>query len=335
MVVRKPDFAGWATKNNIKCDDGRTIRQDAFKDQDGTKVPLVWQHNHDDPDNVLGHAFLYNRPEGVWTEGYFNESPKGKLAKDLVAHGDLDSLSIWANKLQQTASHDVVHGVIRELSLVLSGANKGAKIEYPVLAHSGEAVYDECIINQYIPLDEDDIEHSGTEGDETMKENPEQVATEENLEHSGEEKSIKEIYDAMTDEQKAVVAFYVGAAVSENEDGEPVEHSGIEEDNEMNKNVFDQELMENEAMIHDGLSDEQMATIFEDAKRGTLKDAVLAHSGEYGIDHIEYLFPDARKVNDTPDFIQRDQGWVTKVMNGTHHTPFSRVKSIHADITAD
>ena len=332
MADRKPDFAGWATKNNIKCDDGRTIRQDAFKDQDGTKVPIVWQHHHDDPENVLGHAFLYNKPEGVWTEGFFNSSPKGQLAKDLVAHGDLDSLSIWANKLQQTSNHDVMHGVIREVSLVLSGANRGAKIEYPVLAHSGETVYDECIITQYVTLNSEDIEHSGTEeGEKPVEENTKST---EELEHSAEsDKSPKDIYEAMSDEQKACVAFYVGAAAKMAGD-ESAEHSGIEEEDTVNKNVFDQQLMDEE-IVHDGLTDEQMATIFNDAKRSTLKDSFMAHSAEYGIENIEYLFPDARKINNTPDFIMRDQGWVTTVMNGVHHTPFSRVKSIHADITED
>ena len=336
-MARKPDFAGWATKNNIKCDDGRTIRRDAFKDQDGTKVPLVWQHNHDDPENVLGHAFLYNKPEGVWTEGYFNDSPKGQLAKGLVAHGDLDSLSIWANKLQQTSTHDVVHGVIRELSLVLSGANKGAKIEFPVLAHSGETVYDECIINQFIPFSDsaDSVEHSSEEGEFDVKDD-----INESVEHDGMDPT--EIWNSMNEDQKTLVYYMMGQASGggseddeDDEDDDAAEHSAIEEDNSMNRNVFDQELMDDEAMVHDGLSDEQMATIFEDAKRGTLSDAVLAHSAEYGIDHIEYLFPDARNYTDRPDWIMRDQGWVTKVMNGTHHTPFSRVKSIHADITAD
>ena len=331
-MARKPDFAGWATKNNIKCDDGRTIRRDAFKDQDGTKVPLVWQHNHDDPENVLGHAFLYNKPEGVWTEGYFNDSPKGQLAKGLVAHGDLDSLSIWANKLQQTSTHDVVHGVIRELSLVLSGANKGAKIEFPVLAHSGETVYDECIINQFIPFGEAEevVEHSQ---DETNNDEEVDDASDDENNISDD---LKEVYNSMNDKQKEFVDLLLGAVAKDDADNDDsAEHSAIEEDNSMNRNVFDQELMEDETMAHDGLSDEQMATIFEDAKRGTLSDAVMAHSAEYGIDHIEYLFPDARNYTDRPDWIMRDQGWVTKVMNGTHHTPFSRVKSIHADITAD
>lgn len=329
-MASNPDFAGWATKNGIKCDDGRTICPGAFKDQNGQKVPLVYQHDHDDPENILGHAYLYDKPEGVWAEGYFNDTPRGQLAKSLVIHGDLDSLSIWANKLKQNNNRDVMHGVIRELSLVLSGANRGAKIEYPVLAHSGETVYDECIINEYQPISlaDDIVAHSGTEEDST-------VENEEKLEHDGSEMSIKDIYDAMSDEQKAVVAYYVGAAANSIGGEESAEHSGMEEDNDMNKNVFDQELMDEETLTHDGLSDDQLKTIFDDAKRGTLSDAVMAHSAEYGIDHIEYLFPDARTINNTPDFIQRDQGWVTKVMNGTHHTPFSRVKSIHADITED
>ena len=320
-MARKPDFSGWATKFGVKCDDGRTIQPGAFKEQDGQKVTLVYQHNHDDLDAVIGHGILHAKPEGMWMDGYLNDTPRGKTAKALVHSGDLFSLSIWANKLAQTPTKDVVHGVIREVSLVLAGANPGCRIENPVLAHSGDTVYDEAIIysGEY-------VSHGG---DEEMN----NTTQDEVLEHSGEDMDAEAVWNSMTEEQQDLCALLVGQAAGDDDD--EAEHSAIEEDEYMKSNVFDTaSQVSGEELSHDAIQG-AFDAINAEAKRSSLKDAFMAHSAEYGIENIEYLFPDARKINNTPDFIMRDQGWVTKVMNGTHHTPFSRVKSIHADITAD
>jgi len=324
-MARKPDFSGWATKYGVKCDDGRTIQPGAFKEQDGQKVTLVYQHNHDDLDAVIGHGVLHAKPEGMWMDGYLNDTPRGKTAKALVHSGDLFSLSIWANKLSQTPAKDVVHGVIREVSLVLAGANPGGRIENPVLAHSGETVYDEAIIysGEY-------VSHGGDE----MNNNDTQTQSEE-LEHSGEDMNAEEVWNSMSKEQQDLCALLVGQAAGDDDDDDAAEHSAMEEDDHMKSNVFDTaSQVSGEELSHSAIQ-EAFDAINADAQRSSLKDSFMAHSAEYGIENIEYLFPDARKINNTPDFIMRDQGWVTDVMNGTHHTPFSRVKSIHADITAD
>jgi len=322
-MARKPDFSGWATKFGVKCDDGRTIQPGAFKEQDGQKVTLVYQHNHDDLDAVIGHGILHAKPEGMWMDGYLNDTPRGKTAKALVHSGDLFSLSIWANKLSQTPTKDVVHGVIREVSLVLAGANPGCRIENPVLAHSGDTVYDEAIIysGEY-------VSHGGDEEMSNTTTDQDEV-----LEHSGEDMDPEAVWNSMTEEQQDLCALLVGQAAGDDDD--EAEHSAIEEDEHMKSNVFDTaSQVSGEELSHDAIQG-AFDAINAEAKRSSLKDAFMAHSAEYGIENIEYLFPDARKINNTPDFIMRDQGWVTKVMNGTHHTPFSRVKSIHADITAD
>ena len=323
-MARKPDFSGWATKFGVKCDDGRTIQPGAFKEQDGQKVTLVYQHNHDDLDAVIGHGILHAKPEGMWMDGYLNDTPRGKTAKALVHSGDLFSLSIWANKLSQTPAKDVVHGIIREVSLVLAGANPGCRIENPVLAHSGDTVYDEAIIysGEYVSHGGDEMNENETTAQET----------EEVIEHSGD-MNVQEVWNSMSKEQQDLCALLVGQAAGNDDDA--AEHSAIEEDETMKSNVFDTaSQVSGEELSHDALQG-AFDAINSEAKRSTLKDAFMAHSAEYGIENIEYLFPDARKINNTPDFIMRDQGWVNDVMNGTHHTPFSRVKSIHADITAD
>lgn len=326
------DFGGWATRNDLKCADGRTIRRDAFKGCDGTKVPLVWNHQHGDSKNVLGHALLENRPEGVYAYCSFNNTEEGQRAKEQVVHGDITALSIFANKLKQQRG-DVIHGVIREVSLVLAGANPGAFID-SVFAH-GEDFEEEATIymNDDMPLElahaEEEIEE---EEIEMSKIQNEEVLEDEMLEHADGEETIEDIFNTLTDKQKNAVYAIVGAAVSENNS----EEEDDEEENNMKHNVFDaEETMMDDVLVHDGL---QM--VINDAKRfGSIKESYLQHAEElsdkYGIDRIEYLFPEAKELNNTPDFIKRPDGWVGKVMGAVGHTPFSRIKTTHADITED
>lgn len=323
------DFSGWATKANLKCSDGRTIMKDAFKDNDGKQVPLVWNHQHNDPDNVLGHALLENRNEGVYAYCKFNDSESGKTAKLLVQHGDVNALSIYANQLKQHMSN-VTHGNIREVSLVLAGANPGASID-SIIMH-GEESDEEGVIytGETLSLShssEDELAH-------TKKENKEdKPMAEENK--AGGEKTVADVFNTLTEEQKTVVYAMIGqaledAGVSADED-EEINHSEGGTD-DMKTNVFDQTNETNEGV----LSHDAMQTIINDGKRyGSLKESFLAHAGDYGIDNIDYLFPEAQTLNKTPEFIQREMGWVQKVMNGTHRTPFSRIKSVFADITED
>lgn len=343
----KYDFSGWATRNDIKCADGRTIRQNAFADNDGTTVPLVWSHIHDDPSQVVGHALLENRPNGVYAYGKFNNTETGQIAKELVANGDIRSLSIYANHLKQRGG-DVLHGAIREVSLVLAGANPEAYIEFPVLAHSDEEV-DECVayageLKEGLTLSHEDDEK---EDDSEMKE-PNQPESKGKEPKQMEEKSnnknqtVGEIFDNFTEEQKNVVYFLIGQALkNDKKDEEDVDdaETNKEERIEMKHNIFDG----NANTKKDVLSHSDMENIFRDAKRtGSLKEAVtdyldggvLAH-GTYGIDNIDYLFPDAKNYTETPSLISRETGWVTKVMSGVHHTPFSRIKSQYANITED
>ena len=329
------DFSGWATRNDLLCSDGRVIRKNAFRHCDGETVPLVWNHDHSDPNRVLGHALLENRDEGVYAYCSFNDTENGRNAKEMVQHGDLRSLSIYANKLKQTGK-DVIHGCIRELSLVLAGANPGAYIDF-VMAHGEEgedgliANYDECyqIINH-----SDDINHS-EESTETKKEEQPMANTANN------EKTIKEIYDEMTDEQKTVVHVLVGMAKEGDDEDEDEEMNHSDEGGYfMKRNVFDQEEPQMNYLSH---ADEE--AIIAGAKRyGSLKESFLAHAGDveyaeetqsYGINGTDFLFPEARNLNNPPEFIKRDTGWVSKVMTGVHHTPFSRIKSMFADITED
>lgn len=331
MGKKKYDFSGWATRNDLRCSDGRTIRKDAFKINDGQIVPLVWQHQHNSPDNVLGHALLENREEGVYMYGSFNDTPKAQHAKALVEHGDVSSLSIYANKLQQKGG-DVLHGVIREVSLVLSGANPGAYIEFPVLEHSGEEIEDEALIytGEEISLCHED---SMEEAKEDSK--PEASIKEEKKEMA--EKTVKDVFDELTEEQKKVVYFMIGQALEDakNEGGtaskDEAKHSAYDDGGDMRYNVFDGDNYEENTLSH-----ADMETIIKDGKKyGSLKESFLAHAEEYGIENIEYLFPDAKAMTNAPDFIKRQDEWVDKFLNGTHHTPFSRIKSVHADITED
>ena len=315
------DFSGWATRNDLVCGDGRIIKKDAFKDNDGKKVSLVWNHEHDDPNAVLGHAILENRDEGVYAYCTFNDTENGQNAKKLVQHGDVSSLSIWANKLKQNG-REVLHGEIRELSLVLAGANPGAYIDY-VMAHSDDE-NDDAIDELYAGYNENIIIHSADSA-EDKKEDAKMA--DENKKPEGE-KTIADVFNTLTEEQKTVVYAMIGQALEDAGVSDEDEEGG----NEMKHNVFDQDEMKQDNV----LSHDAMNTIIGDAKRyGSLKDSFLAHAAEYGIDQIDYLFPEAKSLNNPPEFIKREMGWVQKVMNGVHHTPFSRIKSVFANITED
>ena len=316
------DFSGWATKNNLKCSDGRTILKDAFKHDDGVTVPLVWNHQHNDPINILGHALLENRDEGVYAYCKFNETDSGKNAKILVEHGDVSALSIYANQLKQQGGN-VIHGAIREVSLVLAGANPGAFID-SVIAH-GEESEEEAVI-----FTGEDIVLSHANEDKTEKKDPEPKEEEKKEEMKGEmkeekQKTVKEVFDTLTEEQKTVVYAIIGQIMEENQNESKDIEGGKEE---MKHNVFDNDKENKEEV----LSHSDTEAIFSDARRyGSLKDSVLAH----GITNLEYLFPEDTNLNKVPEFISRDNGWVKNVMSSVHHTPFSRIKSQFADITAD
>lgn len=312
----KYDFSGWATRANLKCSDGRVIMRDAFKQNDGQKVPLVWNHQHDDPNEVLGHALLENREDGVYAYCSLNDTEAGKTAKLLIQHGDISALSIYANQLKQSMSN-VVHGNIREVSLVLAGANPGASIQ-SVIQH-GATMEDEAMIYTGEELS---IMHSDDPKPPVEKpEKPEKP--EKNTDENGE--TIGDIFNTLNEKQKEVVYALIGEALENNNS-----EGG---DNTMKHNVFDQSEEQNSENV---LSHSEMQTIIEDGKRfGSLKESFLQHADEYGIENIEYLFPEAKSLNTPPDFIKREMGWVQTVMSGVHHTPFSRIKSMFADITAD
>lgn len=322
----KYDFSGWATRNDLLCADGRTIRKDAFKDNDGQIVPLVFGHRHNDVNAVLGHALLENRDEGTYAYCSFNDTESGQAAKKLVQHGDVASLSIYANNLKQVGG-DVIHGVIRELSLVLAGANPGAYIE-TVMAHSEDGAADnieslEAGWNENIVLyHSDDASKSTKEDTDVENKKPEQETDE----------TIGAIFNTFSDKQKDAVYAIVAAAMGDNGDDNKDHEEG--DDESMKHNVFDQDDQNQQNVLtHDA-----MQTIIGDGKRyGSLKESFLAHAAEYGIDQIDMLFPEYQSVNgNQPEFIKRTpDGWVDTVMNGVHHTPFSRIKMTFADIRGD
>lgn len=380
-MAKSYDCSGWATKANMLCSDGRTIRKNAFEECDGKTVPVVWNHEHNDPNAVLGHAVLENRDNGVYAYISFNNTEAGQNAKTLVQHKDIDRLSIWANKLKQMGG-DVIHGVIREVSLVLAGANPGAVID-SVMAH-GDGSEEEAIIRcgEYIDFD-DELTHSdeGKKGEtEVGTDNKEQKPAAKN----DDGKTVADVFNTLTEEQKTVVYAMIGqvleeASVNADDEGktevkhaaseddssdsdetvadvfntltdkqktvvyamirqaledagvdtDDVEHSEEGETDFMKCNVFDKETntQDQEILTHS----EFQEIIGEARRRGSLKDAFLEH----GITDIDTLFPDAQTIDKTPGFIQRDNGWVAGVMAAVHKTPFSRVKSIFADITED
>ena len=320
------DFSGWATRNDLKCSDGRTIRKDAFKDNNGQKVPLVWNHQHNDPLNILGHALLENRQEGVYAYCTFNETEAGQNAKLLVEHGDVSALSIYANQLKQRGS-DVIHGAIREVSLVLAGANPGAFID-SVICH-GEESEEEAII--YTGEDISLFHAECDKKEETKEEKPvenEKKTTEGEKKTTESEETVGEVLDTLNEKQKTAVFALIAQAL-ENADNSDDDD---EEEKEMKHNVFDQD----ETMKENVLSHSDIESILSDAKRsGSLKESFLAHTATYGIDQIDTLFPEPKSMNTPPEFIKRDMDWVAGVINGVHHTPFSRIKSMFANITED
>ena len=331
----KYDFAGYATRNDIRCSDGRIIRDGAFRDCDGLTVPLVWNHDHNSMNNVLGHALLEYRPDGMYTYGKFNDSEEGRDAKLRVDNGDITSLSIFANQLQQQGPN-VLHGAIREVSLVLAGANPGAYIE-TVMAHSdGEG--ESAIIysgDEFSELGGErmlahaDVEEAKPEPKEVKPEPKEEKPEEDKkvADETKKEKTIKEVFDTLSEEQKTAVYAMIGYLM-EDKDG-----ADEKEDDEVKHNVFEND---GNSMDSNALTHSQLNTILADGKKyGTLKESFLAHSQEYGIESIDFLFPEAREQNNPPAFIDRDTSWVSIVMNGVHKSPFSRVKSTFADITED
>lgn len=323
------DFSGWATRNNIRCSDGRTILKDAFKHNDGQMVPLVWNHDHNDPLNVLGHALLENRDEGVYAYCTFNDTDAGRNAKALVEHGDVTALSIYANQLKQQGPN-VLHGAIREVSLVLAGANPGAFID-SIIRH-GEESDEEAIIYTGENLVLEHSQHTivNDKNLDAIKDNftPPSGDKKDEKDEKGE-KTVQDVFDTLNEEQKTVVYALIGQALDGSNQNENNEKEG---NDNMKHNVFDQDQKEKENV----LSHADMTNIISEGKRyGSLKDSFLAHAAQYGIDQIDFLFPDAKNVTNQPDFIKRDDSYVQKVLRGVHHTPFSRIKSTHANITAE
>ncbi len=359
------DFCGWASKNDLLCSDGRTIRRGAFASDDGKKVPMVYQHQHTSIDNVLGHAILENRDEGMYAYCYLNESDTGKMAKELVRHGDICAMSIYANKLKQIGN-DVVHGEIKEVSLVLAAANPGAAIESVVLEHSDGSTEEEAIIysgedTQYkilshaesstqTSLDKtvNDILNNMSEAKKNVlyymlakvSETDEEAEDDDVIEDSDIRhadvsggRTIQDIFDTFTSDEKKVAFFLIGQAIKESGSMEQSDIPNIDDESEendtMKHNVFENNQINNDETV---LSHAEIEEIFRDTKQyGTLKNSALAH----GITNIEYLFPDATTVTPTPELIKRNDDWVSKVMGAVHRTPFSRIKSTAANLTED
>lgn len=331
------DFSGYATRNDLKCGDGRTIRKDAFKECDGATVPLVWQHVHDNPDNVLGHAVLENREDGVYCYGYLNHTTRGDDMREMISNGDVSKLSIYANKLVHKGK-DVIHGTIREVSLVLAGANPGAFIDNISIAHSDGSyteLEDEAIIyaDADIELEHDDV--SDNEVDDTTDTNIEENNVEETTELThkedekvaeSNEKTVKDVIDSMSDEQKDAMYFMIGLALEKA--GGEAKHDDFGDD-DMKQNVFDRTT----DSMTDTLTHDEMRDIIKEAaeNKEKLSDTFLAH----GITNIDYLFPEAHLLDKTPQIINDDQAWVSTIMNGVHKSPFSRLKTMAADITIE
>ena len=314
------DFAGWATRNDIKCADGRTIRRDAFKNCDGKIVPIVWNHNHDGPEYVLGHGLLRNLPEGVRVYGLLNNTSSGETAKACLMSGDINGLSIYANQLKQTRSKDVLHGNIREVSLVLAGANPGAYID-DIVVHSDES--DEGYVDGEAFIFSEGLELFHAEPEQLKSDDKKEDSTvAESTKTTDNEKTVGDVFDELTEEQKQVVYAIIGKAI-EDATGE-----SSKEDTDVSHNVFENDNDQN-SMKH---SDDVIQAAIADGKRyGSMRDSFLAH----GINDIEWLFPEDRTLDVPPRIIDNDQGWVSTVMNGVHHVPFSRIKSMFADLTED
>lgn len=381
-MAEKYDFGGYATKNNILCTDGLIIGPDAFSHNDGKQVPLYYQHQHNDIENVLGYGILENRPDGVYVYGSFNDTTRGQDAKKMVMHGDLNSLSIYANRLQKN-KNVVVHGDIKEVSLVMAGANKGAYIDYRSFSHNDEEdSFTEGIVYMNSPLDildKKEIIHSeggenmpftdsdidrimGTLNDEQKELFFSLLDDEDEVEHADKEKTVQDVLSTLNEEQKQAVAYIIATIIDEMEGNQNTEETvqqseTMEEDDEMKTNVFDQygTSANRDTLAH---AEKIKSDILADIKKcGSLREAYRAHESEvnelndslahaadvvvgngqgtYGINNIDWLFPEARNITQTPEFIKRQDAWVASVMNGVNHTPFTRIKSMFADITAD
>lgn len=320
-TTRPYDFSGWATRNDLRCADGRTIRKNAFADCNGKTVPLVWNHNHSDPECTLGHVLLKNENDGVRCYGWFNDNPTSKTAKECVKNGDITALSIWANQLKQTPSRDVLHGDIKEVSLVLAGANPGAFID-DIAVHSDEADGE-----AYIYTDDSlELYHADEPAKETKQEDT-KVAEEE----TKEGKTLQEVYDSMSEDQKTATAILVGYAVkaklSEKSDDSDTTNEG---DDNMKHNVFENDKT-TDTIKHSANDTEIMAAVADAKRYGSMKESFLAH----GIEDVEWLFPDDHVLDVPPKIIDNDQSWVSVVMSGVKHVPFSRVKSMYADLTEE
>lgn len=322
------DFSGWATRNNIECSDGRTIMKDAFKDNDGQKVPLVWNHQHDDPNEVLGHALLENRDEGVYAYCKFNDTESGQTAKSLVLNGDVDKLSIYANKLKSNMNQ-VIHGCIREVSLVLAGANPGAYIDSVVVHADGAEDEEEGTIytDEQISVNVEHSENKSEEKEETKMNDNSEI---KHAETETGEKTVQEIFDTLTEEQKEVVYAIIGEAVEEAKNDAGDEDEGEEEGEEnMKHNVFDNDNNSEDVLAHS----EFVKSAIADAKKyGSMRESFIAHAEEAGLEwnannDFSPLFPDATNINREPVMVEKDNSWVAKVMAQVKHSPFSRVKN--------
>lgn len=310
--MSKYDFGGWATKYNVACSDGRTILANAFKHCDNSQVPLVWNHNYTGPESVIGKAHLEHKDDGVYARCEFNTTDTANTAKNLVIHGDITALSIYANKLQQQGGR-VMQGDIKEVSLVLAGANPGASIQ-EVLVHgdvceSEATIYNDENIELYHADDKD-----------------------QNEEKNSDDETVADVYNTLTEKQKKAVAIIIDEITTGEGEDDQEEDDNLEEEDEMKQNVFEKQAKDGGELSH---SDLMKASIVDMKKYGTLKESVLAHAADYGIENIGELFPDATKIANEPTFIDRDQTWVGEFFNGVKKSPFSRLKAIYADITAD
>ena len=350
----KDDFSGWATRNDLVCADGRTIRHNAFEDCDGKTVPLVWNHQHDEPGNILGHALLENRKDGVYAYCTFNETDAGKAAKMLVQHGDIASLSIYANGLKQTPSKDVTHGVIREVSLVVAGANPGAFIDFVDMAH-GEGGEQEMILSAYEPIslfrpdEKPPLVHKAGSGDGKKEDKPKDDGKEEKPEN---EKTVQDVVDSMTEEQRTVMYALIGAAMEELDSQKGKGDGGDDDDDDPDKksdktkggnktmkhNVFENEDTQDTVLSHSDRAD--ILALAKSNSVGSLQTALKIYAEQnelkHGIDNIESLFPDFKDLRPgAPERVTRDQGWVTAVMQKVHKSPISRIRTRQMDTRKD
>ena len=357
--VKGYDFAGWVTRNDVKCSDGRIIRHNAFKDQDGTKVPLVWMHQHGGIENVLGNVLLQNRPEGVYGYGSLNDSEAADMARIVLKHDDVTAMSIFANNLTRQGNN-VIHGTIREVSLVLAGANPGATIDEVVIHEDGydndELIFFNAEDNtlrhsddgsiEFEPLEDSIVHADDSKKEDDMADEKKSSIDTKSEDSSSDDKTLEDIFNSMTEEQKTVVYALVGQAL---EQGGGSDNDDSDEEDNVKHNVFDNEYdadTQNDVLVHDAMNEiiteakngYSMKKIFKDYVADHIDDGAgdaIAHAATYGVDPVDYLFPDAKTITPTPEFIKRDTGWVSQLMNRVHHTPFSRVKSVFADITAD